>query len=240
MELSIDTSTHEASIALSEKGVLRGDLSWGTARNHTRELIPNILRLLEGQGVRIADLRAVAIAIGPGSFNGLRVGIATAKGLAFALRIPLIGIGTLELIARPGAAYGLPICAILPMGPTEIAAAIFMPRGNQLIKTAEEHLTSITRLCARISHKTIFCGDIRPQDRTQIQEILESRAVFPQAPPVRSRAAYLAEMAWCRIEMGESDDPSTIHPLYLRKPSITKPVRRETHALSDMWKGSQG
>lgn len=240
MELSIDTSTSEASIALSEKGTVRADLSWRTARNHTRELIPNILRLLGGQGIRPADLRALAVAIGPGSFNGLRVGIATAKGLAFALCLPLVGVGTLELIARPCAVYGLPVCAILPMGPVEVAAAVFIPQGERFTKAMEEHLTSIAHLCARIPGKTVFCGDIRPEDRTLVREMLGPAAVFPEASPVRSRAAYLAEIAWCRIEMGQSDDPEAIHPLYLRKPSITKPDRRKTHALSDMWEGSQG
>lgn len=240
MELSIDTSTHEAGIALAEKGTLRADISWRTDRNHTRELIPYILRLLADQGVRTIDVRALGVAIGPGSFNGLRVGIATAKGLAFALGIPLVGIGTLELTAFSCAEYGLPICAVLPMGPREVAAAVFAPQGGRLTKAVDEHLTSIGELCARISGRTVFCGDIRPEDRFQIRKMLGPRAVFPEAPRVESRAACLARMVWCRIEMGQSDDPAAIHPLYLRKPSITKPARRGTHALSDMWKGSQG
>ena len=240
MELSVDTSTHGASVALSEQGVVLTDFSWVTARNHTRELVPNILRLVGEQGAKIGDIKSVAVAIGPGSFNGLRVGITTAKGLAFALRIPLIGIGTLELMAYPHMDCGLPICSILPMGRTEIAAAVFAVQNGRYSKVVGEHLTTISDLSARLSRKTAFCGDIRPEDRTRLQAALGPEAVFPDPSPARSRAFYLAEMAWCRIKMGESDDPSTLHPLYLRKPSITKPVRRGTHALSDMWTGSQG
>jgi len=90
MELSIDTSSATANIALSHKGEILALLIWQTARNHTIELLPNLICLLQQAKVELGSIEAIIVAKGPGSFNGLRVGISTAKGLASALNIPLL------------------------------------------------------------------------------------------------------------------------------------------------------
>ncbi len=100
MLLAIDTSTHYASVALHDRSALLGEHTWLARQDHTRTLLPNVKRLLQDAGCGLANLSAVAIALGPGSFNGLRVGLSTAKGLAIARGIPLVGASTLELIGR--------------------------------------------------------------------------------------------------------------------------------------------
>lgn len=104
MLLAIDTSTHYASVALHDGTQLLGEHTWLARQDHTRTVAPNIQRLLAGVGAGSTALQAVAVALGPGSFNGLRVGLSVAKGLAIARSIPLTGVSTLELLAFE---YGL-------------------------------------------------------------------------------------------------------------------------------------
>jgi len=99
MEIAIDTSTDTATIAISCAGVACAEMTWPVGHNHTVELVPNILHLLNDSKVTLHQIDAIIVARGPGSFNGLRVGVGTAKGLAFALGIPLVGIATLEVEA---------------------------------------------------------------------------------------------------------------------------------------------
>ncbi|HAS05037.1 MAG TPA: tRNA (adenosine(37)-N6)-threonylcarbamoyltransferase complex dimerization subunit type 1 TsaB, partial [Dehalococcoidia bacterium] len=95
MHLAIDTSTDTAGIAIADEFNILAELTWSCGRNHSVELMPRMTKLLEDAGVKFEDIKGVVVAIGPGSFNGLRVGVSTAKGIAFSLDVPIVGIGTL-------------------------------------------------------------------------------------------------------------------------------------------------
>ena len=120
-ELSLVGET--AGIALSEEGRLLTELCWHTGQNHTIQLVPNIDSILKLNRADMSSVKAVFVARGPGSFNGLRVGVSAAKGFAFALDVPLVSIDTLEIEAYAFAFSGLPVCAIHGAGRGEIAAA---------------------------------------------------------------------------------------------------------------------
>ena len=149
-----------AGVALSEKGKCLAESSWYTRQNHTVELIPNLTRLLGQHGASVHDVKAIAVAKGPGSFNGLRVGLATAKGLAFSLGIPIVGVSTLEAIAFGHAESGLPVCPIVNAGRSEVAAALFETRNGHWHQIAEEHITTLDELCSQIAERTVFCGEM--------------------------------------------------------------------------------
>ncbi len=234
MELAIDTSTNTASIALSQQGRVTGDIYWHTRQNHTVELLPRLISLLERNNADIHDIKALSIAKGPGSFNGLRVGLATAKGLTFTLDIPLVSIGTLEIIAYPYAASGLPVCSVLQAGRSEVAAAILKNQDKQWTKSIAEYVTTIDNICASTEEKTLFCGEITTEQTAQLKDSLGSLAQFPAEDTEWSRAGYLAELGWCKIEADDNETLSTLQPMYLKKPSITKPKRRKHDALSNM------
>jgi tRNA threonylcarbamoyl adenosine modification protein YeaZ len=225
MELAIDTSSNTASIALSHKGEILTELTWQSAQNHTVELMPNLVHLLKQAKAKPNSIAAIIVAKGPGSFNGLRVGISTAKGLAFSLNIPLLGISTLEAEAYPFAYTGLPLCPIYKAGREEIAAALYQQKNNEWRCLEEEHLTTLDALCQRICQKTLFCGEIPPDMVNEIQRKLGQRAIIPQ-PSTLSRAGSLAILGWQRLSKGEQDDPATLQPLYLRPPHITKPKEK--------------
>jgi len=230
MELAIDTSSNIVSVVLSHKDEILALLTWQTTQNHTIELLPNLVCLLQQAKVELGSLEAIIVAKGPGSFNGLRVGISTAKGLAFSLDVPLLGISTLEADAYPFAFTGLPLRPIHKAGREEIATALYWQKDNEWRCLEAENLTTVETLCRRIKQKTLFCGEIPADIISEIQQNLGRQAIIPESNSP-SRASSLAVLGWRKLSRGEQDDPVTLQPLYLRPPHITKP-RDKTPLLS--------
>ena len=221
MEIAIDTSTGWGGIALSQDGNLLAELTWKPGQNHTSELFPNIERLLQTAKTDIRSLSAVFVAIGPGSFNGLRAGISSAKGLAFSLDIPLVGISTLEAEALPFAFTGLPLCPIHDAGRGEIAAALYR-QADSWQRLKEEYLTTVESLCAEANEKTIFCGEIPPAAIGLILASLGEKAVIPGWEQRLRRPGYISFLGWQRLQSGRQDNSATLQPIYLRQPPITQ------------------
>jgi len=227
MQLAIDTSTDTASVAIVQNSQVLAELTWHCEQNHTTELFPRLLQLLSQVKLSPESISGIIVAKGPGSFNGLRVGVSTAKGLAFSLGRPIIGISTLEVAAYPHAETGLPVCPIFNAGRGEIATAIYQKRNKRWCQLVAEHITTVDALCSQITTKTIFCGDFTPSIATQLSKQLKQKAIIlPPAARLR-RASFLAELGLKRLEAGDYDNPATLQPLYLRRPSITKPKRRQ-------------
>jgi len=225
MELAIDTSSNISSLALSREGEILAELTWQTAQNHTVEVMCRLDYLLSIARVTPDSLKAIIVAKGPGSFNGLRVGISIAKGIAFSLNIPILGISTLEAEAYPFAYTGLPLCPIHKAGRGEIAAALYQQKDNEWCRWKEEYLTTLENLCQEIRGETLFCGEITTDMATAIAQNLGSRAIIPQAFARLHRAGFLAVLGWHKLNKGEKDDLTTLQPIYLRPPHITKPKR---------------
>jgi tRNA threonylcarbamoyl adenosine modification protein YeaZ len=225
MELTIDTSSNIVSIAVSHQGEILAILTWRTRQNHTKELLPNLVCLLQQANVELASLEAIVVARGPGSFNGLRVGISTAKGLAFTLNIPLVGVNTLEAEAYPFACTGLPLRAVQKAGRQEIATAVYRQKDDDWQCLEADNLASVETLWGRTRQRTIFCGEIPTDIARQIRKNLGRRAIICQSNGP-SRGSSLATLGWRRLSRGETDDLLTLQPIYLRPPHITKPKER--------------
>ncbi len=226
MQLAIDTSTDTASLALVQDSEVLAELTWRCGQNHSTQLLPNLSHLLNQTELSLQSASCIIVAKGPGSYNGLRVGISTAKGLAFSLGIPIIGISTLEVEAYQHAETGLPIYPILNAGRGEIASAMYQMKGNKWCQLTAEHITTVETLCSQITSKTLFCGEFVPFIAAQLREQLKQKAmILPPAAGLR-RASFLAELGLKRFEAGDYDNPATLQPLYLRGPSITKPKHR--------------
>jgi tRNA threonylcarbamoyl adenosine modification protein YeaZ len=223
MILAIDTSTDNASLALVQGDETVTELNWRCEQNHTVELLPHLARLLEDKG-GIGSISGVIVGKGPGSFNGLRAGISTAKGLAFSLGIPIVGISSLEVVAYEHAGSGLPICPIASAGRGEIATAIYQRKDNSWRQLVAEHITTVDALCSAITAKTIFCGEFAPQVAGELEKRLKEKAIIAAAEPPRAR--LLAELGRQRFEAGDYDSPATLQPLYLRRPAITQAKHR--------------
>jgi tRNA threonylcarbamoyladenosine biosynthesis protein TsaB len=248
--LALDTSTSYASIALARDGRLIAELTWEVGQRHSAELFDRIAQLLDGAHLAPDMLNGIAVALGPGSFNGTRVAVTAAKTLAFALGVPLYGHSTLDVIAWPYASSGsLTIWSLLDAGRGQVYAARYMhvsPSRSKLLKPPPPNTTlarspaaqwkaaeapaimTPTELAEHIDATwvmpVVFAGEWRPETR----EVLEHRprGVSWFVPELGGRrASSLAELAFARAEKGDADDPLTLEPLYLRKPNITQSAK---------------
>jgi tRNA threonylcarbamoyladenosine biosynthesis protein TsaB len=177
--------------------------------------------MLNSARISSRDLSAIAVAKGPGSFNGLRVGIAAAKGLAFALNIPVVGISTLEVEAFPFSFYGLPICPLHHLGREEFAFAVYQEKDRRWQNIIPPRMGRLDDVYHSTPGKTIFCGEIKDEVKCNIRESLGNLASIPNPVAGMRRAGFLAYLGWQRVDNGDLDDVWLLEPLYLRKPNIT-------------------
>lgn len=217
MELSIDTASEIASLALSREGVLQAEVSWRCRRNHTAELLPAIDRLLAQTGAAKQDLAAVFVCTGPGMYTGLRVGVSTAQGLAYAFRLPVVGIGRLELDAYQHAAFPGRIVAVHRAGRGELAWAAYRSRSwRQVTAPRLDWPADVAR---RARGRTLFCGEV-DEELAAAEEALGARAVIASPAASVRRAAFLAELGHQRLAAGEGQDAAALRVIYLRPPAI--------------------
>jgi tRNA threonylcarbamoyl adenosine modification protein YeaZ len=223
MQLVIDTSTSYAAIALVQGYQIISELVWRCGSNHSVELSTRLLDLLNQNKVSINTLDCIIVARGPGSFNGLRVGVSEAKAIAFSLGIPIVGISTLEATAYQFAATELPICAIQNAGREEVAAAIFRRRIRKgWCRLLEEQITTLTALKTSIKEPTVFCGEYNETTAREIKTLFKSRALIPGPAGQIRHPAFLAELGQNRIAVKDYDNLAALQPMYLRRPPITE------------------
>jgi len=218
MLLAIDTATQCTSVALSQGHDILAEHTWRTANNQTIELMPVIAGMLAQQKVEPSALTGLGIALGPGSFTGLRVGLSVAKGFAMALDIPLVGIPTLDILAEAHAHQKLPICAILRAGRRWLGVAFYKVRAGRWRRLEQDRLVLPEQLVTMIERRTLFCGEIDPELARMLQDELSDLAQI--VPPCRAlrRASHLAQLASKRLERDESDDVVDLSPIYLQYP----------------------
>ena len=224
MLLAIDTSTRFAGVALADQERVIACRAWYSRVNHTGELMPAVAQILKDHDLAPGALRGIAVALGPGGFSSLRVGLSVAKGLAAAAAVPMVGVGTLDLEARPYLRAGLPVCAMVDAGRKDVATAIFGPGGA---RTSEQRICPPEELLESISAPTLFCGEGVVPWVSLIRERLGGNALIVDSLTPASRLWSLAAMGRERFDAGETDDPVDLQPNYLRMPSIGVAKRRD-------------
>jgi tRNA threonylcarbamoyladenosine biosynthesis protein TsaB len=214
MLLALDTSTRTAGIALYDGVQILAETIWTSRDYHTRDLAPVVDEALQRSGIKMSALQAVGVATGPGSFTGLRIGLALAKGIAFGCRIPIIGIPTLDFLAAAQTTSELPLLAILHAGRGRLAVGSYHFQKGLWIADGKMEILDIESLSQRITRPTIVCGELTEAER---QALARKRKNVILASPARSlrRPGYLAELAWRRWQAGQVDNPVTLAPLYL-------------------------
>jgi tRNA threonylcarbamoyl adenosine modification protein YeaZ len=222
MHLAIDTSTDRAGIAIADELNVLAELEWSCGQNHSVELMPRLTQLLEQGNIKFEDIKGIVVATGPGSFNGLRVGVSTAKGIAFSLDIPIAGISTLEMTAYAHSSTGLPIYPVINAGRSEVAAALFQQIDGQWQKLKAEHITTITALCLETNIKTVFCGELTQAAIDELTTTLGNKAIIPSPSARLRRCGFLSELGYLKLKAGICDNAAALQPLYLRKPPITQ------------------
>ena len=218
MLVAIDTATGYASLALHDGFRVRVEHTWESPRRHTVELLPRLVAALEQLDVGAEHLSAVAVSRGPGSFTGLRVGMAVAKGLALARGLPLVGVPTLDVVAAAQGRDRRPLCAVLPAGRGLICVAIYRWRAGEWRVREGPRLTTWPALVQETVSPTLFCGEVDVAGADALATLGELAVLLPAAARLR-RAGFLAELAWHRLNRGETDDPATLAPIYLQHPT---------------------
>ena len=209
---------------------------WRSTANHTAQLMPAVTELLSAQGIRAAELSGVAVALGPGPFSALRVGVSAAKGLAMAGGFPIVGVDTLLLEAWPylaASAHRQPsgeggVASWLDAGRNEVAAGVFDAHGERMTDDQVAPTADLLQQGDESPLATVYCGEAAWGRREEIATLAGNRSgfvVLPWTPAARLWA--LAELATRRLNDGQSDDLATLQPYYLRMPTIGAPRRRD-------------
>ena len=221
MELSIDSSTRFASVAVSDQGMVIEERTWRAERNHSVELAPAIRRLLRQASAGPPDLSAVFVAKGPGGFSSLRVGMSTAKTLAMGLGVPLVGIGTLDIELSPHLPSDTPVCASVEAGGGRVYA-VWSDRPSEAVT-----VITVPEVAECTTELTMFCGEAAHGNAPTLRELLGDLAKIAGGEPPTRRAGTLAQLAWSRLAMGQTDHPDTLEPLYMRSAQYS--VAARTH-----------
>ncbi|MGD2177329.1 MAG: tRNA (adenosine(37)-N6)-threonylcarbamoyltransferase complex dimerization subunit type 1 TsaB [Anaerolineae bacterium] len=217
MLVAIDTATHQASLALHDGVRVRMEETWESPRRHTTELTARLVEAMEQLDLRPDRLSGVAVTKGPGSFTGLRIGMAVAKGLAMAQRIPVMGIPTLDVVASAQGRDRRRLGAVLRAGRGRICIAMYRWQFGGWQVQEEPRLTSWATLAEEISEPTLLCGEIDPAGTDLMARLGDRVVLLPPAWRLR-RAGFLAELGWQRLKQGQVDDPATLTPIYLKYP----------------------
>jgi tRNA threonylcarbamoyladenosine biosynthesis protein TsaB len=223
--VAFDTASDLAGVALMENGQLLAEATWRSRQNHSREMLPTLEWLLQRHGRGKHDLAAVAVCLGPGSYAGLRVGISTAKALAYGLELPVVGVGRLEADAlEPAAASGGRVVAVQIAGRAEVAWAAYKDENGTLRELTPPGLIPAEGLADAIQPGDLLCGDAFRLDAAVVAALVSRGArVVEVATP---RVASVARLGYRRLRSGAIDNPDTLVPLYLRAPAIGPPKPR--------------
>jgi tRNA threonylcarbamoyladenosine biosynthesis protein TsaB len=206
--LAIDTASDQAAIALFDGSAIAAH-TWPGGRQQTTSLLPRVQDLADTMGVDLATLQLVAVAIGPGSFTGLRVGLSVAKGIVIAAGADLVGVPTLDIVAAPYRAAGIPCVAVVPAGRSRVVWASYAPshEGAAVNASFADFQASLQQF-----PETLVVGELADVERVSLEQAgcrLATRAAGLRQPGV------LAELGRARWIAGDVDDPATLAPIYL-------------------------
>ena len=214
MLLAVDTSTTWIGLALYDGVRVLGEMTWQSKNHHTIELSPGIHELLERCDVRTADLQALGVATGPGSFTALRIGLSLVKGMALALRIPVIGVPTLDALVAAQPVQETQLAAILQAGRGRLALVWYDAHQGRWQPRGEPQITTAEALVLQLNKPTQVAGEMSASERQVLSRRRKNAIMASPAQSLR-RPSFLAELAWERWHAGQVDDVVTLSPIYL-------------------------
>ena len=227
--LALDTSAKAASVCLASEAKIIGEFFVDTGLNHSRTLAPMLEQLCKNADVPLSEVEAVAVNAGPGSFTGVRIGVAAAKGVAFARSLPCVAVSTLESMAYNLLGSDCIVCALMDARCAQVYNALFRVTGNRVERLCEDRAVSlgqVTEELQQLGEKVVLVGDGA--------EIAFNSMVNPPAHVVlapgnmRSQtASSVALAAFQRIQAGETLTPAQLMPVYLRLPQAQRELNKK-------------
>ena len=227
MLLAVDTSTTQMGLALYDGAQVLGEYAWRSGQRHTVELAPAVVDLLTRCAVTMDDVNALGVALGPGSFTSLRVGLALVKGLALSRHIPLIGIPTLDILAHAQTVSKIPLAVAIQAGRGRYALGWYKRSSpadkvsrKQWQAQGEARVVTLEALMAEVQSPVVMCGEFTDEIRQKI--ILNENMQLVSPTGSIRRPAVLAELAWARWQNNDIDDAAALAPIYLH---VAEPIQ---------------
>jgi tRNA threonylcarbamoyladenosine biosynthesis protein TsaB len=220
--LAIDTSNFALGVAVCTEEKVLGEYTTNLKKNHSIRLMPAISQLLDEVEVDPAELSAIVVARGPGSYTGVRIGVATAKSMAWSLNIPLIGISSLEALAWNAAHFPGWIVPLFDARRGQVYTGVYKmsPEGGVELQE-EERIVLLTQALEEWKDRgeeepILFLGDDVAIHKETIIDRMGSRAVFAPLSYHVPRAAHLAAAGWRKLRADQIEDTETFTPVYLQ------------------------
>lgn len=227
--LTVDTSTATCSVALSVAGRTRAEYLVECQRTLSERLLAATELVLTDSGLSLKDLDCFGVALGPGSFTGVRIGVATVKGLALATGTPVAGFSSLALLAMNLPLSTLPVCPMYDARKNEVYAGIY--RCNPLPQSlVPDTVAPPERFLAQISEPTIFLGEGALRYRELIEAMLGQRAIFAPDCCHQPRASAGGVLALGELRAGNSIPLPLLNPAYIR-PSEAELAKQRSETL---------
>ena len=214
MIIAIDTSTDWTGIALFDGTQILAEQVWRGKHYQSVELVPSIQTLFNKSNVSPSQLSGVGVATGPGSFTGLRIGMSVAKGIALALKLPIVGIPSLDILATAQPGLRRPMIAMIALGRARFAWIRYTYKNQAWQPEHDVQLGDARAIAATIKSPMYVVGDLNAETRQIMGRKWKTTQLASAAMCVR-RPAVLAELAWQKIKAGEVDDPALLSPIYV-------------------------
>ena len=229
MILAFDTATDRLTIALGTRDNILAEINENAPRAHLGKLVPGIDKLLKAADLSISDIDHIAVGIGPGSFTGLRIAVATAQGLAHGLNRPLIGVSTLDAIAAAlaPAAADMDIFPVMDAKRREIYTARYDHYGRRLTDYRALLPEILTAELAAAKKPVLMTGDGLDKYSSVFADTPGLSVDFAQISQWSPRASVLIRLAEEKIDKSDTGTYINVMPIYVRSPDAKEPVRRE-------------
>jgi tRNA threonylcarbamoyladenosine biosynthesis protein TsaB len=214
MLLAIDTSTARMGLALYDGVSVPGEFIWHSDLHHTQELAPALAELLRRVDIKMKAVTALGVALGPGSFTSLRVGLAFVKGLVLARHIPVVGIPTLDIVAAAIPLSNRRLAAVVQAGRGRLAVGWYVAGESEWQAEGPATVTTADELAEKIHKPVIVCGELSAEERQRLARKYRNVSLATPAQCVR-RPGLLAELAWQKWQAGKTDPVAALAPIYL-------------------------
>lgn len=214
--LAIDSCSNVATGALVEDEVLIAQFSLNNKITHSTKLLPQIEYMMKNAEMDFADIDLFAVTVGPGSFTGERIGVATAKALAHAVNKPMVGVSALKSMAYNFKYTDYLICPIMDARREQVYTATYRWENDELVTVKEDRAMALEELLSETNENTIFLGDGVPVFKDKISEKLGNIAHFALANLLHINGGGVAEAGKNEYKKGNAKDYASLVPTYLR------------------------
>lgn len=226
--LAVDTSATSASVCVAQENKIIGEFSINTSLTHSQTLVPMIEQVSEKTGISLDNIDAIAVNAGPGSFTGVRIGVAAVKGIAFSRNIPCVSVSTLESMAYNMLDSECIVCAVMDARCSQVYNALFKVSNGEVERLIEDRALSLADLkldLQKFSEKIILVGDGAEITFNYLENSLQN--VFLASVNNRiQKASSIACVAFEKIKNDETISASELMPVYLRLPQAQRELNK--------------